>query len=81
MGYTSITRIEDMLNYAGSKNGVVYEKLLEYCNRYATDRRYKPFLLAATCSWSYNQTGIIRYMNVDYYFRQLEDNTFRVELR
>lgn len=57
--------IKNMLLYALEKNNLNYNKMLEYCNIYSNDRRYKPFVLACTTS---GNSGIIQYQNMKYYF-------------
>ena len=68
--------VENMLKYASEKNGINYDKMIEYCKIYASDKRYKPKFLASTCTWSYNQSGIIRYKGGEYYYRQEGDKVF-----
>lgn len=73
--------IKNMLEYASTKTGINYEKMCTYCKLYASDKRYKPMFKAATCTWSYNETGIISYRGRDYYYRQDGINNVIVEYR
>lgn len=65
-----------------NKNGLNYNKILEDCNMYSCDRRYKPFILACTCAYAYcNHSGIIRYMNCEYYYRFIDKDNVVIERR
>lgn len=66
--------IKNMLEYASEKTGINYNKMVEYCKLYASDRRCKPFFLSSTCSWSWNNSGIIKYKNSKYYYNQYMDH-------
>lgn len=65
--------VKRMLEYASERNGISYNKMQEYCKMYASDKRFKPYFLGATCSWSWNQNGFIVYRGVKYYFHQHEN--------
>lgn len=72
--------IKKMLEYSSEKNGISYKKMQEYCNLYASDRRYKPYLNACTCSCYFNQTGYITYRYMRYYYMQNDKNSVLVEI-
>ena len=72
--------VKNMLEYASDKKGISYEKMQEYCKMYASDRRYVVYLSASTVSWNYNQSGIIKYRGVRYYYRQSGLNSVLVEI-
>lgn len=72
--------LKNMLLYSITKTGLNYDKMLEYCKIYAADRRYKPFILASVTAYSYcNQSGIIRYMGCEYYFKFTNKDNVIVE--
>lgn len=74
--------IKNMLLYSVTETGLVYNKMIEYCQLYSIDRRYKPFILASTTALSYcNISGIIRYMNCEYYFRFIDEDNVIIERR
>ena len=74
--------VKNMLLYSINKNGLNYNKMLEYCNMYSCDRRYKPFILTSTCAYAYcNHSGIIRYMNCEYYYRFIDKDNVVIERR
>lgn len=57
--------IKNMIEYAKTKNGINYNLMIEYCNNYAADKRYKPFILASTTS---GKSGILKYRGYKYYW-------------
>ena len=71
--------VKNMLEYAATKNGINYEKMKEYCKMYTSDRRYKPYFAAKTCTWSWNESGFIVYRGRKYHYRQNGGNSVIVE--
>lgn len=70
--------VRKMLLYSINKNGLDYNRMLEYCNMHSCDRRYKPFILACTCAY---RSGIIRYMNCEYYYSFIDKDNIVIERR
>lgn len=64
--------LTNALNYAATKTGFNLQKAQEYLDDMGYDRRYKLFVLTGNVTWSYNNTGIIKYRNRKYYYQQSE---------
>ena len=58
------------LAHAAEKTGINYNKANDYLKRLSYDKRFKLFILAATCVDNYNQSGIVKYMGRSYYYDQ-----------
>jgi hypothetical protein len=64
--------IERAMQSGATATGYNLEAANLYLKAHA-DGRYKLFPLAATATWAYNQTGIVQYRGIKYYFTQTKD--------
>lgn len=65
-----INTIRYALEAGAGKNGINKQVASTVIKEFANDRRYKLFYLAASCGWSFNETGIVQYRNAKYYYAQ-----------